>query len=149
MLLERIAKFLLKNQKFPKQIDEALDEKLDPEIDAKDGALITALEEALGTVTSKWSRERSVELVKVIKQWNREPSYAATIKIIFDQLGLQPPSGKLLANRNSLAHGGDLKSYAEPSEYYKQITELVTSLLLKIFGYSGPYFVLGVGKKNM
>jgi hypothetical protein len=37
----------------------------------------------------------------------------------------------------------------DPSEYDKQITELVTALLLKIFGYSGPHFVLGVGKKNM
>jgi hypothetical protein len=57
--------------------------------------------------------------------------------------------GKFLKNRSSLVHEGELKSYTDPSEYHKQITELVTALLLKIFGYSGPYFVLGVGKKNM
>ena len=149
MLLERIADFLLRKQKFAKQIDEALDEKLDPEIAAEDGALIAALEQALGTVTSKWTRDRSVALLREIKRWNKVPSYAAMIKTILDPLGLPSPSGKFLQNRNSLAHYGELKSYADPSEYHKQITELVTSLLLKIFGYSGRYFVLGVGAKNM
>jgi hypothetical protein len=61
----------------------------------KDGALIDAFEQALGTVTSKWPRERSVALLCKIKEWNQEASYAAKVKIIFNQLGLYPPSGKL------------------------------------------------------
>ena len=149
MLLERIANFLLREQKPAKQIDEALDQKLDLEWAAKDSELIAALEQALGTVTSKWSRDRSVELLRKIKEWNQVPSYAAKIKTILDPLGLPSPSGKFLQNRHSLAHEGELKSYADPSEYHNQITELVTSLLLKIFKYSGRYFVLGVGENNM
>ena len=61
----------------------------------KPGALIDALEQALGTVTSKSPRERSVALLCKIKEWNQEPPCAAKVKIIFNQLGLHPPSDKL------------------------------------------------------
>ena len=149
MLLERITKFLLKTQNFPKQIDDSLDEKLNVEIGAKEGALLVALDQAFGTVTSKWSRDRSVALLGTIKEWNQGPSYAAKIKTLFEQFGLCSPSGKFLKNRSSLAHEGELKSNTDPSEYHQQITNLVTSLLLKTAGYSGRYFVLGLGERQL
>lgn len=149
MLLERIPRFLLRKVAFPAQIDENLGDKIGK------GTLgrATSAKEVnafFRGIAKDWKDERGEAILDVVLGWNAEPSYAAKNREAFATLGMQPPSGKILENRHSLAHNGELKSNGlEPSDYFKQVLQVVTAVLLGALGYRGKFFVLGVGEAQV
>jgi hypothetical protein len=148
MLLDRIAALLFEGAQFEKQIDPELDEKL-----AADSLLRKCMEKQLTQgfkeITPNWNDQRSEKLIDVVLRWNREPPYPEKIKTVFAKSGLPVPDGKLLQNRHALAHGGELRSKTDALAFYKEITDLVITLLFKMLGYQGRYYVLGVGEKKL
>jgi len=149
MLLDRATEFLLKGLKFPKQIDEGLGAKL-----AENGAdrvsIVADLNQAFLKITEKWTEERSQKILGMVLQWNSAPPYEQKVARAFELVGLPAPEDELLAHRNSLAHNGQLKTKGTPvDKYYARITDVVTTLLLRMLAYKGPYFVLGVGEKTL
>jgi len=149
MLLERATRFLLKSHGFAKQIDESLTLRLKAN-SAERIALAETVTKFFREVTDQWSPQRTESLLNTIQNWNDEPSYGGKIKIAFEEyVGLESPPNRLLDNRSSLAHNGELKSGCNAGEYYAQITEIITALLLKMVGYTGKYYVLGVGEKQL
>ena len=147
MLLDRISRFLLAGIAFEKQIDEGLDKKLASGAPER-VVLENSLTEIFEGLTTKWTPERTSGIVNTVLMWNNEPSYPIKIKSMFQEKGLAEPSKKTLQNRHSLAHEGELKSVGA-SEYFTSITLSVTGLVLKTLGYSGNYFILGIGEQTV
>jgi hypothetical protein len=147
MLLERATTFVLKDKKFPEQIEAGLDSRL--KAGAPDrAALIAELDALLARrISAKWEGHRSEAIVNLIRGWNNAPPYKKKVETAFAMMGLPPPDKKMLDHRDRLAHRGELEAHAENlTEYYAQISDAVISLLLRMLGYTGPYFVLGAGE---
>lgn len=148
MLLDRMTTFLLKGVAFEKQIDATLEAKL------KEGAperlaLADTLDASLKALTAKWTPARTNAIIEKVSEWNDQPSYPAKIKRVFQDKGLPVPDGAILVHRHTLAHNGELKNGTEPGEYFRKITDIGTTLILKTLGYTGPYFALGTGQQTL
>jgi hypothetical protein len=148
VLLDRVTLFCLKRYKFPKQIDEAL------KTDLTDGSPSrNAFEKQIDdfmkvAISDKWNK--SGALVAKIREWNDQPPFEKKVGTVFEQFGLGAPSELTLKNRNSLAHSGELSSKTKDiGAYHDEIVEIITSLLLKMAKYQGPYFVPGAGVRQM
>lgn len=145
MLLDRITGHILKREKYPRQIDPALDGHLKQNSDDR-AQLESEITAVFQGRTNFWDPGRSTALLDIVGQWNREPSYVKKIALAFEKEGLEQPTKKLLKNRHSLAHIGELPSNAgPPGDYFSDIMDVVTRLLLRTLSYTGPYFVTGKG----
>lgn len=65
------------------------------------------------------------------------------------KLNLPSPDKELLTKRHKLVHTGDLPSGMDPVRYYNEITNFVTTVLLKMLGYSGKIFTLEGVERNI
>ena len=148
MLLDRIGEFCLTNHHFPKQIDAVL--KTDLSKGSAGRRAFASLIDALMKVTISPNWQKTEALVDKIQEWNDKPPYPAKVNAVFANFGLTPPSSVTLKNRSSLAHVGELSSKTKDiAAYHDEIVEMITSLLLKMADYHGPYFVPGAGMRQM
>lgn len=146
MLLERATTFVLKGENFPEQIEPGVNAKLKSGSTER-AALVAEMDGLFKRhISPKWEGHRNEAIVSSIKGWNTAPPYKKKVEIAFARLGLPKPDAKMLDHRDRLAHRGELESHAENlTQYYAQISDAVISMLLRMLGYSGPYFVLGSG----
>lgn len=144
MLFDRISNFRLRNEKFPKQIDPALDKKLGKRKSESWEKARSALGGAVSQFCDNWNTDRSDALLDKIREWNNQPSYPRKIAKALEGLPIPEPDKNLVGPRHRLLHNGQLDLHGiGPVEYFSGIIDLVTSMLLAMMGYSGPYFVVG------
>jgi hypothetical protein len=134
ILLDRISsKFDASGPEF--EIDNNLDTTLD-KTDFKN-----QLHTLCSSLSSKWTLDRTIQIVNKIKEWNASPSFPKKINRICENLRLTKPPGKFLATRHQLLHVGELNpDKSTVVEYWKDLEWLVLSMILRLFDYEGQVY---------
>lgn len=138
-LLDRIAaKALLKHERA--EIDSDLPKRMDKEFRTK-------LHSLLSELSPQWTDERTAQICSTIRDWNASPSFPGAVERAAVGLGLWPPRKSYLAKRHKLIHLGEYDTTGGLSlhDYWLQIECLITMMLLRLLGYSGPFYHPALG----
>jgi hypothetical protein len=146
-LLDRIVAFVRQEKHWESQIAAGLDDVVETE------AFRASLHVLINSYCGAWCTDRTDSLIRTIKEWNSEPSYAQRVRRVCTELDVPPPSAKAIALRHRLLHGYQKPvSAAELDEAWPDIDDAVVLLLLRILGFRGnvylarPHEVVSMGR---
>jgi len=139
MLADRIAaKFVARPT--GAEIDADLDKKL------RGREFREQLHALLGGLSNNWKKQRTDNLIGVIKQWNAGPSFIKGITRACQALDLKPPGAKFLGARHRLMHLGELHlPHVTPESFWTELEALILFLMLRMLKYDGLAYAAHYG----
>lgn len=144
VLMDRISSKVL-TTKFPPQIDEELNARLVRRW------WLNKFRAVLKQLTPAWKRDRTDQLIEMIKNWNAEPSFTKCVQLTATYYGLPEPHGRLIGGRNPVVHDGDLPSKLPPGTRHtgdlsRAAEALVTALLLRMLNFDSDAYLPDAGR---